>query len=69
MWEEHLKHVDEILTIMEEQFLFSKEEKWEFGLKKIPYLGHVIGIEGVKVHHEKIQKILDWPTSISLTYM
>jgi hypothetical protein len=66
-WEEHLKHVDEILTIMEEQSLFSKEEKCEFGLTKILYLGHMIGVEGVKVHQEKIQTILDWPTPRSLT--
>jgi hypothetical protein len=69
MWEEHMKHVDEILTIMEEQLFFSKEEKCEFGLKKILYLEHVIGVEGVKVHQEKIQTILDCPTPISLKYL
>jgi len=53
-WKEYLKHVDEILTIMEEQSLFSKEAKCEFGLTKILYLGHVIGVEGVKVNQEKI---------------
>ena len=53
-WDEHLNHVDEILTIMEEQSLFSKEKKCEFGLKNILYLGHMIGVEGVKVHQEKI---------------
>ena len=26
------------------------------------YLGHVIGEQGVQVHQEKIQAILDWPT-------
>jgi hypothetical protein len=66
-WKEHLWHVDEILTIMEEQSLFSKEEKCEFGLIEILYLGHVIGVEGVKVHQEKIQMILDWPTPRSIT--
>jgi len=66
-WEEHLNHVDEILTIMEEQSIFSKEEKCEFGLKKIIYLRNMIGVEGVKVHREKIQTILDWPTPRSLT--
>jgi hypothetical protein len=49
-WEEHLRHVDEILIIMEERSLFSKEAKCEFGMTKILYLGHVIGVEGVKVH-------------------
>jgi hypothetical protein len=53
-WEEDMKHVDEIITIMEEWSLFSKEEKCEFGLTKILYLGHVIGVEGVKVHQDNI---------------
>jgi hypothetical protein len=45
---------------------FSKEEKCEFGLTEILYLGHVIGVEGVKVHQEKIITILDWPTPRTL---
>jgi hypothetical protein len=31
-WEEHLRHVDQILSIMEEQSLYSKESKCEFGM-------------------------------------
>jgi hypothetical protein len=46
--------VYDILTIMEELSLFSKEEKCEFGLTDILYLGHVIGFEGVKVHQKNI---------------
>jgi hypothetical protein len=46
-WEEHLRHVDEILNIMEEQSLFAKEAKCEFGMAKILYPGHVIGEKGV----------------------
>jgi hypothetical protein len=68
-WEEHLNHVDEILTIMKEPLHFSKEEKCEFGLTTILYLGHLIGVEGVKVHQENIQTILYCPTPRSLTYM
>jgi hypothetical protein len=66
-WEEHLKHVDEILTIMEEQTLFSKEEKCEFGLTEILYIGHAIDVEGVKVHQEKIQTIFEWSTPRTVT--
>jgi len=62
-----LGHVDEILTFMEEQSLFSKEAKREFGLTKILYLGHIIGVKGVKVHQENIQAILDCPTPRSIT--
>jgi hypothetical protein len=46
-WEDHLRHVDDILSIMDEQSLFSKEEKCEFGLTLILYLGHVIRFKGV----------------------
>jgi hypothetical protein len=66
-WEDHLRHVDEILSIMEDQSLYAKEAKREFGLTEILYLGHIIGMQGVQVHQEKIWAILDWPTSRSLT--
>ena len=58
--------MDEILTIMEEQSLFSKEAKCEFGVKEILYLGNVIGVEGVKVHQENIHNILERPTPKTL---
>jgi hypothetical protein len=66
-WEDHLKHVDEILSIMEEQSLYAKESKCEFGMTEVLYLGHIIGEKGVQVHQEKIQAILDWPTPKTLT--
>jgi stage III sporulation protein SpoIIIAA len=65
-WEDHLRHVDEILNIMGEKSLFSMEEKCKFGLTVILYPGNVIGVKGVKVHQEKIKTILDWPTPKSL---
>ncbi|XP_057835045.2 uncharacterized mitochondrial protein AtMg00860-like [Cryptomeria japonica] len=46
---------------MEVQSLYAKASKCEFRLTKILYLGHIIGTNGVKVHQEKIQAILDWP--------
>jgi hypothetical protein len=66
-WEDHLKHVDQILSIMEEQSLYAKESKCEFGMTEVLYLGHIIGEKGVQVHQEKIQAILDWPTPKTLT--
>jgi hypothetical protein len=66
-WEEHLWHVKDILTIMEEQSLFSKEVDCEFGLIEILYLGNVIGVKGVKLYQENIHMILDYPTPRSIT--
>jgi hypothetical protein len=49
-WEEHLQHVEQILTIMEGQSLYAKESECEFGLIEVLYLGHIIGVKGVQVH-------------------
>lgn len=53
-WEEHMRHLDEVLGIMEVQSLFAKMFKFEFGLIEILYSGHEICANGVKVHQEKI---------------
>jgi hypothetical protein len=66
-WEEHLRHVDQILSIMEEQSLYAKESKCDFGMTEVLYLGHIIGAEGVQVHQEKITAIREWPTLKTLT--
>ena len=52
-WEEHLQHLDEVLSIMEEDSLFTKESKCEFGLTKILYLGHMIDADGGEGTPEK----------------
>jgi hypothetical protein len=31
-WKEHLRHLDEVLNIMESQSLYAKESKCEFGM-------------------------------------
>jgi hypothetical protein len=58
--------VEQILAIMEEQSLYAKESKCEFGMTEILYLGHIIGVKGVQVHQEKIQAFLDSPTPRTL---
>lgn len=58
-WDYHLHHFDAVLSIMEAQLLYVKASKCEFGMTEILYLEHVIGANGVKVHQEKIQVILD----------
>ena len=49
-----MKHLDEVLNILEEHSLYTKISKCEFGMKEMLYLGHVINAEGVQVDMEKI---------------
>ena len=46
---------------MDEQQFYAKLSKCEFGLTKMLYLRHIIRVDGVRVHEEKIRAIRDWP--------
>eukprot|EP00253_Pinus_taeda_P036188 PITA_36188 len=59
-WEEHLQHIETVLCILEEQQFYAKLSKCEFGLTEMFYLGHIIGVDRVRVHKETIRAIRDW---------
>ena len=52
---------------MEEQQFYAKLSKCEFGLTKMLYLGHIIGVDGVRVHEKKIRAIRDWSEPRNVT--
>ena len=66
-WEEHLQHIEAVLRILEEQQFYVKLSKCEFGLTEMLYLGRIIGVDGVRVHEEKIRAIRDWPEPRNVT--
>ena len=66
-WEEHLQHIEAVLGILEEQHFYSMLSKCEFGLTKMLYLGHIIGVDGVRVHKKKIRSIQEWPKLKNVT--
>eukprot|EP00253_Pinus_taeda_P014747 PITA_14747 len=66
-WEEHLQHIETILRILQEQQFYAKLSKCEFGLMKMLYLGHIIGVDRVRVHEEKIRAIREWPEPRNVT--
>jgi hypothetical protein len=45
-WDEHLAHL-EVWSNMQEQSLYGKESKCEFGMRELLYLGHIISEQGV----------------------
>ena len=67
-WEEHLQQIEAVLCILEEKNFYSKLwTKCKFGLTEMLYLGHIIGVEGVRVHEENIWAIRDWPKPNNVT--
>ena len=59
-WREHVLHLDQVLTILEEHQFFAKMLKCTFGKEEVDYLGHIIS-KGVKVNPSKIKAITKWP--------
>jgi hypothetical protein len=57
--EEHAKHLHIVLSCLREHPLYAKFSKCEFWLDEVPFLGHVLSIEGVVVDLGKVKDILD----------
>ncbi|XP_038979199.1 uncharacterized protein LOC120109538 [Phoenix dactylifera] len=59
--EEHVKHLEVVLSILEKHHFYIKPSKCAFAQKELEYLGHIISGEGVKVDQRKIEAMVDWP--------
>jgi len=57
--EEHDELVAEIIKKLEENDLYVKPEKCKWKVRKVVFLGVVIGLERIKIEEEKIKGILD----------
>ena len=60
--EGHDELVAEVIKRLEENNLYVKPEKCKWKVRKVDFLGVVIGLEGIKMEKEKIKGILEWPT-------
>ncbi len=47
--EEHDRHLRIVLQTLREKQLYAKLSKYEFWLKEISFLGHIVSFEGIKV--------------------
>jgi thiamine transporter ThiT len=66
MKEEHYKHLSLVLQCLQENRLYRKLLKCVFFQSKIHYLVHVISDEGIVVDLEKVEAIMEWPTSTNI---
>jgi hypothetical protein len=56
--EEHDKHLHLVLQKLRDHQLYAKMTKYEFWLKEVPFLGHVISEGGIFVDPSKIEDVL-----------
>jgi len=60
-FEEHLIHLDKLLTRIGETGLKLKLSKCQLLRREVTYLGHTISAEGIGCQEEKIAAVRDWP--------
>jgi len=61
MEERHNKIVEEILRRLEENDLYIKPEKYVWKVRKIGFLGVVIGPDRIEMEKGKVEGVLSWP--------
>ena len=60
--EGHDEVVEEVLKRLEENDLYVKPEKYVWKVKKVPFLGVVMGEGKVEMEEDKVEGVLKWPT-------
>jgi hypothetical protein len=59
--EEHERHVRMVLQRLSDMKLYAKRSKCEFFQREVEFLGHRVGEDGLKVMHEKVMAVDQWP--------
>ncbi|XP_040364306.1 uncharacterized protein LOC121049919 [Rosa chinensis] len=66
--EEHIQHLSQVFTRMQEHNLKVKMSKCTFGADSVEYLGHIVSAKGVAVDPNKIKSIVQWKICEGLWY-
>ena len=56
-----------MLGVLKEHQLYGKLLKWEFWLEEVQFLGHVISAQGIAVNPAKIETVVKWERSQTIT--
>ncbi|GBG77624.1 hypothetical protein CBR_g24070 [Chara braunii] len=67
--EEHVGHLDKVLSLLWQHKFQINREKCEFGRTRILYLGHEISAKGLRPDDAKVASIRDWLRPQSVTEM
>ena len=58
--QEHEQYLRIVLQILREKLLFANLSKYDFWLKEVSFLGHIVSVEGIRVNPAKIEVIVSW---------
>nr|GFD39724.1 putative reverse transcriptase domain-containing protein [Tanacetum cinerariifolium] len=56
-----------MLEILRQKKLYAKFSKYEFWLKQVAFLGHIISADGITMDPSKVEAITKWPRPTMVT--
>ena len=59
-----MNHLRVVLQVLKENKLFSKYNKYDFWLRSVAILCHIISSEGVEVDPRKTKVVKNWPIQL-----
>ena len=62
---EHLNHIRLVLNEFKECKIVCRAHKCRFNRLSLPYLGHILSVDGVKPDPRKVQIVVDWPMPLT----
>ena len=65
--EDHASHLKIVLWTLKDKELYAKFSKFEFWLKSVDFLGHIVSSDGIKVNTQKLKAVESWPSSTAPT--
>ena len=63
--DEYSDHLRTALQTLRDHKLFAKFSKYEFWLRSVAFLGHIISSEGIRDDPQKTKVVRNWPRPIS----
>lgn len=58
---EHVIHIREVLTVLRAEKLFGSQQKCEFGVPEVLFLGYVVSSAGLSMDQTKVEAVRSWP--------
>ena len=67
--EEHIRLLDDVFSLLQQNKLYLKEKKCSLFLEKINFLEHVISADGVSLESGKVEVVQKWPVPQNVTHV
>ena len=64
--EEHVGHVNIVIDALHQDSLLIRMSKCSWGQTELPYLGHIVSKDGIKVDPKMIEAVASWPEPTNL---